>query len=65
MVCHRIYGKLKADKRFKAFNYNAGNFVGNLIHAAFYDEEELPMVEEAVKHLNEDNPEYEFVIRKV
>lgn len=65
MICYRIYGKLKAEKRFKAFNYNDGYFVGNLIHAAFYDEKELPMVEEAVKHLNKDNPEYEFVIRKV
>jgi hypothetical protein len=58
-----IYGKLKTDKKYRAFDYKNGVFVINLIRATLWDVSHRAHVERLVKRLRADNPQYEFEIR--
>ena len=62
---YRIYGKLKTEKRFKAFDCNNGTFVENLIYASFFYDSELEQLKKEVEYMNDNNEEYIFEIRKV
>lgn len=53
-----IQGKKKTDKRYKGFDYKNGKFVVNVIHATMWPDKNY--VEELVKSMNCQNPEYIF-----
>ena len=65
MKYFRIYGKEKAEKNFKAYDYENGIFVNNLIYATMIKEPELKKAEKAIKFLNDNNHEYIFQLRGV
>lgn len=65
MTIYRIYGKEKGTKIMRAFDFNKGVFVGNLIYASFFYEDEYEKLVKEVDYMNENNPDYIFEIRKV
>lgn len=64
MNIYRIYGKHKKSKMFRPMDYKNSTFVVNLLCASFFREEEKERLHDAVKELNELNPEYIFEVRK-
>ena len=61
-MVYRIYAKHKDDKRFGPLG--SGGIVGNLIHAYFWNEDQLEFVQKELNILIEDNPDFSFEIRK-
>jgi len=59
-----IYGKDQNSKRFRPFDYAEGIFVGNLIYASIFREDELERLTKDVAFMNDNNPGYVFEIRK-
>lgn len=62
MYTHRIYGKLKTGKYFKAMNLHNGQFVGNLIYASMLTKEQATM---HVAYMNKYNPNMIFEAREM
>jgi len=63
MTAYRIYGRYGRTERLRALDVKEGAFVGNLIRATlFYDKAQADKV---CLHANEDNQDFEFVVRKV
>ena len=60
---HRIYGKHKTDKQFKAMNMREGRQVGNLIYASMYTEEDAQKVLKDIQC--EENSDWEFKAVKI
>jgi hypothetical protein len=65
MSYFRIYGKEKNQKTFKAFDYQNGAFVNNLIYATLIKEDELEKAKKAIQFMNDNNKEYIFELRSV
>lgn len=59
-----IYGKYKTDKRFSPMDMNMGQPVKNKIYATMYDDDKKDTLNESLKRLNEDNPDWSFELRK-
>lgn len=57
---HRIYGKLKTEKRYRPFS--GQGFCGNLIYALMFTESNA---KKAHEQLTANNPEYDWHIRKI
>jgi len=64
MYCYRIYGKQKAEKRFKPFDYKGGKFVVNLIYATYWHRSCQSHVRNLVETMNKDNNDYIFEMRR-
>jgi hypothetical protein len=60
---YRVYGKGGAMKQFKATDWNAGNFVGNLIFATFFESNVLEKLKKDVAETAKLNPDFKFQIR--
>lgn len=56
----RIYGKKKTESRFKAFDYDKGEFVNKLIYASLIQDADRDKADKVVKYMNTSNPEYIF-----
>ena len=65
MTYFRIYGKERNQKAFKAFDYQNGAFVDNLIYATLIKEDELEKAKKAIQFMNDNNQEFIFELRKV
>lgn len=64
-MMYRIYGKDNTMKQYKAFDYENGAFVNNLVYATIIKEHELDKAKKAIEFMNSNNPEYHFELRKI
>lgn len=68
-MMYRIYGKHVSEKRFKAFDMGASQFVENLMYASVWNSKKDVLA--ALNYINDQlvlqemNKEYIFEIRKV
>lgn len=60
---YRIYGKSIYDKRFRALDLTEGVLTSNLLYATIFDSKE--QAEDIVSHLNDENKNFTFEVRKV
>lgn len=58
-----IYGKHKNDKKFKPMDLGEGCTVNNKLYATVFREESRSEVEDLVKSLNAENPDWTFEVR--
>lgn len=63
LLTHRIYGKSKNEKRFKAMNLKNGTYTGNLIYASVFTEENALKV--LAELISENSTTHDFEIRKI
>jgi len=54
MTYYRLYGKYGNMKRFQAVDWKNGGFVGNLIHATIFNEDEAKQAIDEATKLNND-----------
>jgi len=59
-----VYAKHKDDKKYRAMDISKGKQVTNLIKATQWPLARLPDLGDHVKMLNEDNPDWDFEIRR-
>ncbi len=60
---HRIYGKHKTDKQFKAMNMREGKQVGNLIYASMFTQSDA---EKCLQEIQcSENADWQFKIVKI
>lgn len=62
---YRVYGKLKKDKRFKAFDMENNIFVLNSIQASIFTSTQLEALTREIDFMNSANEEFEFEIREI
>ena len=60
---YRVYGKATYDKKYRPMDCKLGVLTSNLIYATIFDKESE--AQELVDYLNENNPNYNFEVRKV
>lgn len=65
MEHYRVYGKHKSMKQFKAFDMKENKFVGNLIYASTFTEDQKDDLQKEIDYMNDKNEQYTFEIRKV
>lgn len=58
-----IYGKHITDRRFSPMDMNMAQPVKNKIYATVYKDGQRPKIEESLKTLRADNPDWKFEIR--
>ena len=60
---YRIYGKATYDRKYRPMDCKLGVLTTNLIYASIFDSKE--QAQDLVDYLNENNPNYNFEVRKV
>lgn len=60
---YRVYGKGPKMGTYKAMDYNEGAFVGNLIYATIFTQEQAGILKERLQRLAELNAGFKFQIR--
>lgn len=63
-MAYRVYGSYKKG-RFKAMDLASGVQVNNLIFATIFWDEQEEYAKKVVEHINQDNPDWQFELRKV